>query len=81
MLRYRVEDNEDGLSGEEGSFTICSFWLVSALVAIGELTKARTLCSKLLSSASQLQLYAEERSTRLAVATSVTSRRHSPTWR
>ena len=60
VLRYRVEDTEDGLSGEEGSFTICSFWLVSALVAIGELTKARTLCSKLLSSASPLQLYAEE---------------------
>ena len=60
VLRYRVEDTEDGLSGEEGTFTICSFWLVSALVAIGELTKARALCSKLLSSASQLQLYAEE---------------------
>lgn len=60
VLRYRVEDTEDGLSGEEGSFTACSFWLVSALVAIGELTKARTQCSKLLSSASPLHLYAEE---------------------
>ena len=60
VLRYRVEDTEDGLSGEEGTFTTCSFWLVSALVAIGELTKARALCSKLLFSASPLQLYAEE---------------------
>ena len=35
VLRYRVEDTEDGLAGDEGTFTICSFWLVSALVAIG----------------------------------------------
>ncbi|MGH3848346.1 MAG: glycoside hydrolase family 15 protein, partial [Pseudonocardiaceae bacterium] len=60
VLRYRVQDTEDGLSGEEGTFTICSFWLVSALAAIGELARARALCEKLLSSASQLQLYAEE---------------------
>lgn len=60
VLRYRVEDTEDGLDGEEGTFTICSFWLVSALVAIGELPRARALCGKLLGAASQLQLYAEE---------------------
>jgi GH15 family glucan-1,4-alpha-glucosidase len=60
VLRYRVQDTEDGLSGEEATFAICSFWLVSALVAIGELARARALCGKLLSSASQLQLYAEE---------------------
>ncbi len=60
VLRYRVEDTEDGLAGDEGTFTICSFWLVSALVAIGELPSARALCGKLLGSASQLQLYAEE---------------------
>jgi GH15 family glucan-1,4-alpha-glucosidase len=60
VLRYRVQDTEDGLSGEEGTFTICSFWLVSALVAIGELPRARALCGKLLGAASQLQLYAEE---------------------
>jgi len=60
VLRYRVEDTEDGLSGEEGTFTICSFWLVSALVAIGELPSARALCGKLLGAASELQLYAEE---------------------
>ena len=60
VLRYRVEETDDGLSGEEGTFTICSFWLVSALVEIGELTRARALCEKLLSYASPLQLYAEE---------------------
>ena len=60
VLRYRVEETDDGLSGEEGSFTICSFWLVSALVEIGELKRARELCERLLGFASSLQLYAEE---------------------
>src|SRR5918994_524975 len=60
VLRYRVEQTDDGLSGEEGTFTICSFWLVSALVEIGELRRARELCEKLLSLASPLNLYAEE---------------------
>ncbi len=60
VLRYRVDHTEDGLSGEEGTFTICSFWLVSALVLIGELDRARALCEKLLSYASPIQLYAEE---------------------
>ena len=60
VLRYRVEETDDGLSGEEGTFTICSFWLVSALVEIGELARARGLCEKLLSYASPLALYAEE---------------------
>ena len=36
VLRYRTDETDDGLSGEEGTFTICSFWLVSALVEIGE---------------------------------------------
>jgi len=60
VLRYRVEETDDGLSGEEGTFAICSFWLISALVEIGELRRARALCEKLLSFASPLQLYAEE---------------------
>jgi GH15 family glucan-1,4-alpha-glucosidase len=60
VLRYRVDETEDGLSGEEGTFTICSFWLVSALVEIGELARAKALCGKLLASASSLGLYAEE---------------------
>jgi alpha,alpha-trehalase len=60
VLRYRVEMTDDGLKGEEGTFTICSFWLVSALAEIGEMERARTLCEKLLSYASPLLLYAEE---------------------
>ncbi len=60
VLRYRVEATDDGFSGEEGTFTICSFWLVSALTEIGEVARARALCTKLLSYASPLQLYAEE---------------------
>jgi GH15 family glucan-1,4-alpha-glucosidase len=60
VLRYRVEETDDGFSGEEGSFTICSFWLVSALTDIGEVARARALCEKLLSYASPLLLYAEE---------------------
>jgi alpha,alpha-trehalase len=60
VLRYRVEETDDGFSGEEGTFTICSFWLVSALVEIGELARARALCEKLLSHASALALYAEQ---------------------
>ena len=60
VLRYRTEQTDDGLSGAEGSFTICSFWLVSALVEIGEIPRARRLCEKLLSYASPLGLYGEE---------------------
>uniref|UniRef100_UPI000A928877 glycoside hydrolase family 15 protein n=1 Tax=Aldersonia kunmingensis TaxID=408066 RepID=UPI000A928877 len=64
VLRYRVETTDDGLSGEEGTFTICSFWLVSALVEIGELQRAKHLCERLLGFASPLKLYAEEIDTR-----------------
>jgi GH15 family glucan-1,4-alpha-glucosidase len=60
VLRYRVEETDDGLSGEEGTFTICSFWLASALVEIGEVSRARKLCERLLAYASPLELYAEE---------------------
>jgi GH15 family glucan-1,4-alpha-glucosidase len=60
VLRYKVEGTDTGFSGEEGTFTICSFWLVSALAMIGETARARALCEKLLSFAGPLQLYAEE---------------------
>jgi GH15 family glucan-1,4-alpha-glucosidase len=61
VFRYRPEKTDDGFDGEgEGSFTVCSFWLVSALVAIGELDSARTHCEKLIGAASALGLYAEE---------------------
>jgi GH15 family glucan-1,4-alpha-glucosidase len=60
VLRYRTDETDDGLEGEEGSFAICSFWLVSALVEIGETRRARDMCDKMLSYASPLGLYAEE---------------------
>jgi GH15 family glucan-1,4-alpha-glucosidase len=60
VLRYRVEETDDGLAGEEGTFAICSFWLVSALAEIGDHDRARALCEKMLGYASPLNLYAEE---------------------
>jgi alpha,alpha-trehalase len=60
VQRYKVHETDDGLSGEEGTFAICSFWLVSALSEIGETQRARELCEKMLSYASPLYLYAEE---------------------
>ena len=60
VLRYKVEETDDGLRGEEGTFLICSFWLVSALSEIGEQARARALCARLLESAGWLDLYAEE---------------------
>ncbi|HEX4363887.1 MAG TPA: glycoside hydrolase family 15 protein [Solirubrobacteraceae bacterium] len=61
VLRYKVAETDDGLGNqEEGTFTICSFWMVSALSEIGEPRRARALCERLLSYASPLLLYAEE---------------------
>ena len=60
VLRYKVDTTDTGFQGKEGTFTICSFWLVTALAMIGELDRARALCKKLLSFAGPLQLYAEE---------------------
>jgi GH15 family glucan-1,4-alpha-glucosidase len=60
VLRYRTDVTDDGLDGEEGTFLICSFWLVSALSEIGEHREAEHLCERLLSYASPLGLYAEE---------------------
>ena len=60
VLRYRTGETDDGLSGKEGTFLICSFWLVSALAIIGETARARDLMERLLREASPLGLYAEE---------------------
>jgi GH15 family glucan-1,4-alpha-glucosidase len=60
VLRYRTEETDDGMSGREGTFLICSFWLVSGLAVIGEIQRARDLMEKLLKVASPLGLYAEE---------------------
>jgi GH15 family glucan-1,4-alpha-glucosidase len=60
ICRYRTQETDDGLRGYEGTFTICSFWLVSALIEIGEFNRARDLCEKVLSYASPLLLYGEQ---------------------
>jgi GH15 family glucan-1,4-alpha-glucosidase len=60
VLRYKVEETDDGLHGKEGTFLICSFWLVSALSEIGECKRARALCERLLEAAGWLDLFAEE---------------------
>ena len=61
VLRYRADQTDDGLAGaHEGTFLMCSFWLVSGLLEIGERRHARALCERLLALASPLDLYAEE---------------------
>jgi alpha,alpha-trehalase len=60
VLRYRTDETDDGLSGKEGTFLICSFWLVSGLAVVGEVQQARDLMERLLRVASPLGLYAEE---------------------
>ena len=61
VLRYRVEETDDGLAGEEGTFTICSFWLVSALVEIGELAPgAGAVREAAVATPARCGLYAEE---------------------
>jgi GH15 family glucan-1,4-alpha-glucosidase len=60
VLRYKTDETDDGLSGKEGSFLICSFWLVSALAVVGDDQGARDLMERLLSVASPLGLLAVE---------------------
>ena len=62
VLRYRNEEglNADGLTGEEGTFVICSFWLVSCLAKAGEFERAEALFEQLAGYANELGLLAEE---------------------
>src|ERR671934_646776 len=62
VLRYRNEEglNADGLTGEEGTFVICSFWLVSCLAKAGEVERAEELFDQLAGYANDLGLLAEE---------------------
>jgi GH15 family glucan-1,4-alpha-glucosidase len=60
VLRYRTDETDDGLSGKEGTFLICSYWLVSALMIVGETAQATAMMERLLRIASPLGLYAEE---------------------
>ncbi|RMH36899.1 MAG: glycoside hydrolase family 15 protein [Nitrospirae bacterium] len=62
-LVYRYEIGKaasDGIEGEEGTFSMCTFWLVEALTRAGRLTEARLIFEKMLSYANHLRLYAEE---------------------
>ena len=80
VLRYRVEETDDGLSGEEGTFTICSFWLVSALVEIGEVSRPSTCANGCCPSPARC-ICTPRRSSRAPGDIWATSRRPSPTWR
>jgi alpha,alpha-trehalase len=60
VLRYRTDQTDDGMSGKEGTFVICSFWLVSAFAIIGEMQRAHDMMERLVKVASPLGLYAEE---------------------
>ena len=62
VLRYRnvAGLNADGLSGEEGTFVICSFWLVSCLAQAGEVERAQALFDQLVGYANDVGLLAEE---------------------
>jgi GH15 family glucan-1,4-alpha-glucosidase len=58
--RYDPREFEDGLEGEEGTFSICSFWYVEALARAGRLDEARLVFEKMLTYANHLGLYSEE---------------------
>jgi len=60
VLRYRVEETEDGLPGDEGMFLVCTFWLANAYIMIGRRDDAEALFERLLSLRNDLGLLAEE---------------------
>jgi GH15 family glucan-1,4-alpha-glucosidase len=60
VYRYDVAKTPDGLTGEEGTFSMCTFWLVEALTRAGETKNARFIFEKMLSYANHLGLYSEE---------------------
>ena len=65
VYRHNVKETADGLTGEEGTFNICTFWLVEALTRAGRtdrrmLHKARMMFEEMLGYANHLGLYGEE---------------------
>ncbi len=60
VYRYDVEASPDGLEGEEGTFSICTFWYVEALARAGRVDEARLAFEKMLTYANHLGLYAEQ---------------------
>ena len=64
VLRYRTDESDDGLSGHEGSFLICSFWMVNALWGIGQRREAEELFERLIGLRNDVGLLSEEYDTR-----------------
>jgi GH15 family glucan-1,4-alpha-glucosidase len=64
VYRYRTEEAPDGLRGEEGTFTVCSFWYIEAVARSGDIEQARLLFEKILGYANALGLYSEQLSPR-----------------
>ena len=60
VYRYNVKASPDGVDGDEGTFSICSFWYVEALTRAGRLEEARLAFEKMLTYANHLGLYSEE---------------------
>jgi len=60
VFRYLENAADDGLKGVEGTFSICSFWLVEALTRAGKLEEARQNLEQMLTYANHLGLYSEE---------------------
>ena len=60
VFRYDSDDTEDGLDGDEGTFSLCSFWYVEALTRVGRLDDARLALEKMFTYANHLGLYAEQ---------------------
>ncbi len=60
VFRYDAGATDDGLDGEEGTFSLCSFWYVEALTRAGRLDEARLALEKMFTYANHLGLYAEE---------------------
>ena len=60
VYRYNAAASPDGLRGDEGTFSICSFWYVEALARAGRVDEARLVFEKMLTYANHLGLYSEE---------------------
>jgi len=60
VYRYNIDASPDGLEGDEGTFSICTFWYVEALARAGRLDEARLVFEKMLTYANHLGLYSEE---------------------
>jgi GH15 family glucan-1,4-alpha-glucosidase len=60
VYRYSTKDFDDGLQGEEGTFSICTLWLISNLIALGEVREARVLFETVRAYANDLGLFSEE---------------------